>query len=87
MVEGARKLRRIGSFKIYVFRLRRYEIIFHYNLTLTGRKFHTVGAATEKAQITACVFPRYVMIDRSGLECVAGVTIDFRYAGCIDESA
>ena len=58
MDEGARKLRRIGSIRIYVFRRRRNEIIFHSNLTLTGSEFHRVGAATEKARIPVCVFTR-----------------------------
>ena len=41
MDDGVRNLRRIGHFK---------EIaIFPSNLTLAGREFHRVGAATEKA--------------------------------------
>ena len=53
MVEGARKMKRMGSIEeeIYLFRHRRNEIIFPSNLTLAGSEFHTVGVATEKAWV------------------------------------
>ena len=53
--EEARRLRRIGSIK-EVFRRRRNETILPSDLTLAGSEFHTVGAATEKARVSAFVF-------------------------------
>ena len=60
--------------------------------TLAGSEFHTVGAATEKARVPAFVFTRGVqrrllMVERSCLEFLAGVSIAFIYAGCVDETA
>ena len=53
MVEGARKIKRIGSIdeEIYVFRCRRNETTFPSNLTLAGSELHTGGVATEKAWV------------------------------------
>ena len=51
-------LRRIGSIKDIGFRHRRNETILPSDLTLAGSEFHTVGAATEKAQGPALVFTR-----------------------------
>ena len=58
MDEEARRLRKIGSIKEICFRRRRNETILPSDLTLAGREFHTVGAATEKARVPAFVFTR-----------------------------
>ena len=46
--------------------------------------FFTVGAATEKARVPAFIFTRAI-VDRGCLGYLAGVSIEFRYAGCVDE--
>ena len=61
------------------------------DLTLPGSEFYTVGAATEKARVPAFVFIRgmcrgLLLVERSCLGFLAGFSIEFRYAGCIDES-
>ena len=53
MDEDARRLRRIGSITEIGFRRRRNETTLPSDLTLAGSKFHTVGAATEKARVPA----------------------------------
>ena len=60
------------------------------DLTLAGSEFHTVGAATEKARVPAFVFTRgmlrgLLLVERSCLQFLAGVSIELRYAGCVDE--
>ena len=55
MDEGVRKLMRIASIKIMVFRRRRNETS---DITLAGSEFHTFGAATEKAQIPVSFSPK-----------------------------
>ena len=61
-------------------------------LTLTGSEFHRVSAATEKALVPTFVLTlgtksRLELDDRSCLRCLAGVNIECKYAGCLDESA
>ena len=90
MDEDVRKLWRIGSIKKIVFRRRRNETTLPSDLTLAGSEVHTV--ATEKARVPAFVFTRgmsrgLLRLERSCLEFLAGVNIEFRYAGCVDENA
>ena len=92
MDEDVMKLRSIDSIKKIVFRRRRNETTLPSDLTLAGSEVHTVGAATEKARVPAFVFTRgmsrgLLRLERSCLEFLAGVNIEFRYAGCVDESA
>ena len=91
MDEEARRLRRIGNIKTIDFWRRRNEIILPSDLALAGMGFHTVGAATEKVRVTALVFTRgmkswLLLVERSCLECLAGVSIEFIYAGCVGDS-
>ena len=86
MDEDPRKLRRIGSIKKIVFRRRRNETILPSDLTLAGSQFHTVGMATEKPRVPAFVFTRGMLVERSCLEFLVGVSIEFIYAGCVEES-
>ena len=71
--------------------LRRNVIIFATNLTLTGRECQKVGEATEKV-----VVPTFVLKlgTKSILEldhrrctgCLAGVSSECKYAGCLHET-
>ena len=77
---------------MWVFSLRRNVVIFPTYLTLTGSEFHRVGAATEKALVSTFILTlgtksRLELHDRSCLGCLAGVTGECKYAGCLDESA
>ena len=70
--------------------LGRSDTIFPSKLTLTGSEFHIMGAAIKKPRVPAFVFSRgmlreLLLIDRSCLEFLAGVSIELRYAGCVDE--
>ena len=60
-----------------------YVAIFPTDLTLTGSEFHRVGAATEKFGTKS----RIELDDRRCLGCLAGVSNEYKYAGCLDESA
>ena len=56
---------------------------------LAGSKFHTVCVATEKAWVPAFVFirgmkRRLLLVGRSCLGFLAGASIEFRHAGCVD---
>ena len=78
---GAKKLRRIGHFEKIGFRLRRNEAIFLADVTLSGSEFHRVGAATEKARVSAFVLTlgtesKPEPDDRSCLGCLAGVILN-----------
>ena len=53
------------------------------NLTMTGSEFQTIGAATEKARVLAFVF--ILLVECSCLGFLAGVSIEFRYAGSDNE--
>ena len=61
MDEEARRLRRTGSIK-EIFRRRRMKVLLPSDLTVAGSEFHTVGAATEKAQPTSLVVVNVVAI-------------------------
>ena len=66
-------------------------VIFPTDLTLTGSEFHRVGAATEQALVPAFALKlgtksRLGLGDRSCLGCLAGVSSECKYAGCLDES-
>ena len=75
-----------------VFSLWRSVVIFPKDLTLTGSEFHRVGAATENLDLV----PTFVLIlgtnsrleldDRSCPGCLAGVSNECKYAGCLDVS-
>ena len=66
-----------------------------YSLTdyiLTGREFHRIGAATEKALVSPFILTlgtksRLELHDRSCMGCLAGMSSECKYAGCLDESA
>ena len=76
-MDEARRLR-IGSIKEIGFRRRRNETILPSDLTLAGIKLHTVGAATEKAHVTAFrMYRGLLLVDRSCQEFLAGVSIEF----------
>ena len=73
------------------FSLRRNVVIFPTDLTLTGSEFHRVGAATEKALVPTFVLTlgtksRLELDDRSCLGCLARVSSECKYDGCLDES-
>ena len=81
----------IGTLGAMVFSLRRNVVIFPTDLTLTGSEFHRVGAATEKALVLTFVLTlgmkgRLELYDRSCLGCLAGVSSECKYAGCLEES-
>ena len=75
MDEGARKLRIICSIKESRWN---ETVVISFYLTLAGSKFHGVGATTEKARVPVFVFTRG-MRRWFILECLAGVSIEFRY--------
>ena len=59
------------------------------SLTPARSEFHTVGAATEKAQVPACVRVCRIrnvktVTTGSSVGFLAGMSIKFRYAGCVD---
>ena len=59
---------------------------------LSGSEFHRVGAASEKARVSAFVLTmgtesKLEPDDRSCLGCLAGASIECKYAGCLDERA
>ena len=67
-------------------------VVFPTDLTLTGSGFHRVSAATEKALVSTFVLTlvtksRLALDDRRCLGCLAGVSSECKYAGCLDESA
>ena len=62
------------------------------DLTLKGSEFHRVGAATQKALVPTFVLTlgtksRLELDDRSCLGCLAEVSSECKYAGCLGESA
>ena len=66
--------------------------MFLADFTLSGSEFHRVGAATEKARVPAFVLTlgtesKPEPVDRSCLGCLAGVSIECKYAGCLVERA
>ena len=66
--------------------------MFPTGLTLTGSEFHRVDATTEKALVPLYVITlgtksRLELDDRSCVCCLAGVSSECKYAGCLDESA
>ena len=65
-------------------------LLYFLDLTLLC-KFHIVGAATEKALVptfalTLGTKSRLELDDLSCLDCLAGVSSECKYAGCLDES-
>ena len=59
---------------------------------MSGSEFHRVGAATEKARVPAFVLTlgtesKSEPDDRNCQGCLAGVSIECKYAGCLDERA
>ena len=67
-------------------------LLYFLDLTLTGSEFHRVGAATEKALVPTFVLTlgtksRLKLDDRSCLGCLARVSSECKYAGCLGESA
>ena len=73
------------------FCLRRNVVIFPIALTLTGSEFCSVGAAIDKALGLTFVLTlgnkrRLKLNDRSCLGCLAGVSCEWKYACCLDES-
>ena len=87
----AGELWKISKFKQVGFSLQRNVVIFPTHLTLAGREFHRVGAVTEKALVPTFVLTlrtkkRLELDDRSCLGCLAGVN-EYKYAGCLDDSA
>ena len=59
---------------------------------MSGSEFHRVGAATEKARVPAFVLTLGTKSkpepdDRSCLGCLAGVSIECKYASCLVERA
>ena len=86
---GAKKLRRIGHFKKIGFQM---TAIFLADFTLSDSEFHRVGAANENARVLAFVLTLGIEskpepYDRSCLGCLAGVSIECKYAGCLVERA
>ena len=68
------------------------ELYFLLIFTLSGSEFHRVGAATEKARVPAFVLTlgtesKPEPDDRSCLGCLARVSIECKYAGCLVERA
>ena len=68
------------------------KAIFLVDFTLSGSEFHSVRAANEKARIPAFVLTlgteRKSEPDaRSCLGCLAGLSIECKYAGCLIERA
>ena len=66
--------------------------MFPTDLTLTGSEFHRVGAAIEQALVPTFVLTlgtkrRLELDDRSCLGSLAGVSSEYKYTGCFDESA
>ena len=58
---------------------------------LTGSEFHIVTAATEKALVSTIVLTlgtksALELDNQSCLGCLAGVSSEWKYAGCLDES-
>ena len=54
---------------------------------LTGSEFYRVDAATEKALVPTCLNSGCELDDRICLDCLARVSSECNYAGCLDESA
>ena len=80
------------SLNSWVFSLWQNVVIFPTDLTPTGSEFHRVGAATAKALVPTFILTlgtksRLKLDDRSCLGCLAGVSCECKYAGCLDESA
>ena len=68
------------------------KLYFLADFTLSGIEFHKVGAETEKAPVPALVLTmgtesKSEPDDRSCLGCLAGVSIECKYAGCLVERA
>ena len=64
-------------------------LYFLLSLTLTGSEFHRVGAANEKAQaptfiLTLGTKSRLELDDGRCLGCLAGVSSECKYAGCLN---
>ena len=58
---------------------------------LTGSEFHRIGAATEKDLVPTFVLTlgmksTLALDDRSCLSCLAEVSSECKFAGCLDES-
>ena len=65
--------------------------IFPTYLTLTGSEFHRVAAPTKKALVpfvlTLGTKSKLELDDQSCLGCLAGVSSECKYAGCLDKNA
>ena len=66
--------------------------MFPADLVLSGSVFHIVGVVTEKARVPASVLIlgracTLELHDRTYLCCLAGVSIEIKREGCLDERA
>ena len=65
-------------------------IIFPTDVSLMGSEFHRVGVTTKKALVPTIVLALgtktgFELDDRSCLSCLADVSSEDIYAGCLDE--